>query len=54
LLCRLLLKCGIVHADIKPDNMLTHDNSAHIVLSDFGSGMAQQPFLFLAHGSLGA
>lgn len=34
---RLLKKCGIIHADIKPDNMLVNERKNVIKLCDFGS-----------------
>ena len=33
----LLRKCGIIHADLKPDNVLCSDNHAHIKICDLGS-----------------
>jgi serine/threonine-protein kinase PRP4 len=33
----LLKKCGIIHADIKPDNMLVNETKNVLKLCDFGS-----------------
>uniref|UniRef100_A0A0R3RT05 Serine/threonine-protein kinase PRP4 homolog n=1 Tax=Elaeophora elaphi TaxID=1147741 RepID=A0A0R3RT05_9BILA len=35
---RLLKKCNILHADIKPDNILVNDTKMTLKLCDFGSG----------------
>jgi len=34
---RLLKKCNILHADIKPDNILVNESKMHLKLCDFGS-----------------
>lgn len=34
---KLLRKCNILHADIKPDNILVNENKITLKLSDFGS-----------------
>lgn len=34
---RLLKKCSILHADIKPDNILVNESKLHLKLCDFGS-----------------
>ncbi|XP_066919498.1 serine/threonine-protein kinase PRP4 homolog [Clytia hemisphaerica] len=34
---RLLKKCGIIHADIKPDNILVNESKSMLKLCDFGS-----------------
>lgn len=34
---RLLKKCSILHADIKPDNILVNESKSHLKLCDFGS-----------------
>uniref|UniRef100_A0A0K0D998 Serine/threonine-protein kinase PRP4 homolog n=1 Tax=Angiostrongylus cantonensis TaxID=6313 RepID=A0A0K0D998_ANGCA len=34
---RLLKKCGLVHADIKPDNILVNESKLSLKLCDFGS-----------------
>lgn len=39
---RLLRKCNILHADIKPDNILVTENKITLKLSDFGSACSVQ------------
>ena len=41
LLCalRLMRKCGVVHADIKPDNILVSEDRSCVKVCDFGSAM---------------
>ncbi|CAL8108574.1 unnamed protein product [Calicophoron daubneyi] len=39
---KLMRKCGILHADIKPDNILVNDNKILLKLSDFGSASTIQ------------
>ena len=41
LLCalRLMKKCGVVHADIKPDNILVSEDRSCVKVCDFGSAM---------------
>ena len=36
---RLMAKCKIIHADIKPDNILATESKNIIKLADFGSAM---------------
>lgn len=39
---KLMRKCGILHADIKPDNILVNENKILLKLSDFGSASTIQ------------
>ncbi|VDN13633.1 unnamed protein product [Dibothriocephalus latus] len=39
---KLMRKCNILHADIKPDNVLVHENKITLKLSDFGSACSVQ------------
>uniref|UniRef100_A0A5K3F3W1 Protein kinase domain-containing protein n=2 Tax=Mesocestoides corti TaxID=53468 RepID=A0A5K3F3W1_MESCO len=39
---KLLRKCNILHADIKPDNVLVNESKITLKLSDFGSACAMQ------------
>lgn len=39
---KLMRKCGILHADIKPDNILVNESKIVLKLSDFGSASAIQ------------
>lgn len=39
---KLLRKCNILHADIKPDNILVNENKITLKLSDFGSACSIQ------------
>lgn len=36
---RLMMKCQLIHADIKPDNILANESKSVIKLADFGSAL---------------